>query len=237
MAAAPSRTAAQHLVQPAAWAESQFAFCVPSVVQRIRFAPLPTVGQLGALQAPVAHVRSHAQAAPQSTVSHASVPEHVTMQVDPAAVQVQPDGQVTWPQLVELVHSARQVFFASSQVVQSLGQLGTTQKPLVHTRLPSRPMQSACVEHLNESEGRSTKHATSNAATSSAAEVASFIPLTIIALVGERGRTTLAGTAIGRAIHRSTRVRAHHHRGADIRGAIADHVTAAGICAVDGPAR
>jgi hypothetical protein len=42
-------------------------------------------------------------------------------------VQVQPLGQVTLPQLSALVHSARQVFCASSHSVQSLGQFGTTQ--------------------------------------------------------------------------------------------------------------
>jgi len=59
MAAASIRTAAQHFVQPAARAESQLPVVVPSLVHSIRLPPLPVNGQLGVLQAPVPHVRSH----------------------------------------------------------------------------------------------------------------------------------------------------------------------------------
>ena len=141
MAAESIRTAAQHFVQPAAWAESQFPVMVPSLVHSTRLAPLPTNGQLGALQAPAAHVKSHWQALAHNRVSHASVPEQFTVHVELvlqvmslhalAPVQLivhdQPGGQVTLPQLSALVHSAVQVFMTSSQVVQSLGQVGMTQ--------------------------------------------------------------------------------------------------------------
>ena len=141
MAAAPIRTAAQHFVQPAAWAESQFPAVVPSLVHSIRLVPLPTEGQLGALQAPAAQVRSHWHALAHVRVSHASVPEQFTVHFElvlhvmslhalppvQLIVQLQPGGQVTLPQLSALVHSAVQVFMTSSQVVQSLGQFGITQ--------------------------------------------------------------------------------------------------------------
>ena len=141
MAAAPIRTAAQHFVQPAAWAESHIPVFVPSVVQCIWLAPLPTVGQSGVLHSPAPQVTSHLHADAQWTVSQASVPEHTTLHSEPLLhvmsthalppvqliVHVQPDGQVTLPQLSALVHSAVQVFCTSSQGEQSAGQLGITQ--------------------------------------------------------------------------------------------------------------
>ncbi len=52
-------------------------------------------------------------------------------------VQVQPLGPVTLPHDSLLVQSAVHVLSSSSQSVQSLGQFGTTQKPLLHRRLSS----------------------------------------------------------------------------------------------------
>lgn len=149
---------------------------------------------------PIAQSRSQRHAAEQSTVSHASVPLHVIEHVEPLRqstsrhafppvqlmVQVHPLGHVTLPHESLLVQSAVQVLSSSSHSVQSLGQFGTTQNPLLHWRLSSKPPQSAVVEHLNESDGRSTKHAANSAAPSRAASVAVLIGSTIIALTGER---------------------------------------------------
>ena len=114
--------------------------------------PLPNEGQSGVLHAsPIAQERSQRHAAEQSTVSHASVPLHVMLHFEPLRqsmslhalppvqliVQVQPLGHVTLPHESLLVQSAVHVFSSSSQSVQSLGQLGTTQKPLLHCRLSS----------------------------------------------------------------------------------------------------
>lgn len=172
------RTADQHFVQPAAWAESQLAVAVPSVVHSTWLAPLPTTGQRGVLHAPVAQVRSHLQAAEQSTVSHASVPVQVIAQCEPAShvmllhalppvqliVHVQPDGHVTLPQLSALVQSTGQIIFSSSHCGQSAGQFGITQKLLLQTRLSVKPAQSVVVEHAYFSVGRSTRHAATSAA-------------------------------------------------------------------------
>ena len=141
MAEATSRTAGQHFTQPDAWLESQFAPSVPSTVHWTALAPLPNAGQSGVLQAPAAQSRSHAQAASQSTSSHASVPVHVTVHVDPAwqntllqalaptqlIVQVHPDGHVTLPHESADVHSTGQIRWSSSHPGQSPGQFGTTQ--------------------------------------------------------------------------------------------------------------
>jgi hypothetical protein len=124
-------------VQPAG-DESHAPVLVPSTVHWAWFAP---TGHCGVSQAPAAHVRSHLQALPQSTTSHAFVPEHVTAHFDPAEqstslhalgpmqliVQSHPGGHVTLPQLSALEHSTTQVCAFSSQLVQSSGQLATTQ--------------------------------------------------------------------------------------------------------------
>lgn len=103
--------------------------------------PLPLVGHTGVLHAPAAQSRSQAQADPQDTFSHASVPEHVIehfasfSQVMSAhalppvqwIVHSQPDGHVTLLQLSALVHSAVHVRATSSHSVQSRGQPETTQ--------------------------------------------------------------------------------------------------------------
>lgn len=172
-------------MQPAAWAESQFAVAVPSVVQSTWLAPLPTTGQRGVLQAPEPQVRSHLQAAAQSTVSHAFVPVQVIAQCEPAShvmllhalppvqliVHVQPDGHVTLPQPSAVVHSTGQIRFSSSHIGQSAGQFGTTQKLLLQTRLSVKPAQSAVVAQAYFSVGRSTKHAANSAAPSSVPRV------------------------------------------------------------------
>jgi hypothetical protein len=162
---------------------------------------LPIVGQSGVLQAsPIAQSRSQRQAAEQSTVSHASEPLQVIEHFEPLRqsmslqalppiqliVQVQPVGHVTLPHESLLVHSAVQVLSSSSHSVQSLGQFGTTQNPLLHWRLSSNPAQSAVVSHVNDSDGRSTKHAANNAAPIRAPSFAGLIRSTIIALTGER---------------------------------------------------
>ncbi|HEY5926348.1 MAG TPA: hypothetical protein VIV11_31900, partial [Kofleriaceae bacterium] len=79
-------------------------------------------------------------------------------------VQLQPDGQVTLPQLSVLVQSMVHVFATSSQLVQSLGQLDTTHKLFLHWRLSENAEQSAVVEHSNSSDARLTRHAANNAA-------------------------------------------------------------------------
>ena len=136
-----SGTTPQHFVQPDAWAESQMPVGVPSSVQYTRLAPLPTVGHDGTLHAPSAQIRSHLHAELQSTVSHASRPEQLIVQLEPPKqstslhalaptqliVQSQPFGHVTLPQLSLLVHSIAHVCACSSHVVQSGGQFGTTQ--------------------------------------------------------------------------------------------------------------
>jgi hypothetical protein len=148
----------------------------------------------------MAQERSQRQAAEQSTVSHASVPTQLTLHFEPARqstaahalppvqliVQVHPDGQLTLPQLSALVQSAVQVFISSSHSVQSLGQFGTTQSPLLHRRLSSKPAQSAVVAQLNDSDGRSTKQAANITAPISVPNFAVFIASTIIALLDER---------------------------------------------------
>ena len=162
---------------------------MPSLVHSIRFVPLPTAGQLGVLHAPVAQDRSHLQALEHETVSQASVPEHVIAHFEPdrqlmslhalapvqLIVQSQPGGHDTVLQLSVLVQSMMQVFATSSQVVQSLGQFGTTHKLFVHWRLSANFAQSAFVEHSNASDGRSTKHAASIAAPISAPRPTAFI--------------------------------------------------------------
>lgn len=161
MAAATIRTAPQHLAQPAAWVESQFAVVVPSVVHSTSPAPFPTDGQLGVSHEPAAQVRSHLQASAHDTESHALVPLQVIAHDVPVGqvmslhalgpiqliVQVQPVGQSMLPQLSAVVQSAVQVIAAVSQDVQSRGQLATTQYPLVHWRLPPSDAQSAVVVH------------------------------------------------------------------------------------------
>jgi len=166
--------------------ESQGVALVPSTVQRT---PPVAVGQLLTPHAPAAQVTSHAQASRQLMLPHAPVPMHATEQVEPfwhvtlsqalsplqLIVQVQPLGQVTNPQVSALEHSAVQVFITSSHEVQSLGQFGTTQKPLVHWRLSGNPLQSAVVLHANCSDGRSTKQAANTAAPITAPSHAGFI--------------------------------------------------------------
>jgi hypothetical protein len=114
---------------------------VPSVVHSTWLAPFPVVGHSGVLHASPWQARSHLHAFEHDTMSHALLPVQVIMQRDPIGqsmlrhallpvqvmVQVHPLGHVTLPQLSALVHVATHVRCTSSHVVQSLGQLLTTQ--------------------------------------------------------------------------------------------------------------
>jgi hypothetical protein len=116
----------------------------PSVVQWTAFAPLPCLGHESVPHSPLppGQVTSHLQAFEQSIVPHAPDAPHVTLHVEPLAhemlghalavlhvnVQSQPVGHVSGA-LHECVasHVTSQVFSASSQLVQSAGQLWTMQ--------------------------------------------------------------------------------------------------------------